>query len=83
MPEWVKEENRSKIFLTLIIITVIGNSIVALGPITANNLSDHIYWRFYKHAPPNTMIHNLNRYGRRPWPEIDRASSESSEPGEA
>jgi len=49
--------------------TILGNGIIALGPLCNDpfSISSTMYWRFYKHSPPDTMKMNLAKYGRRPW----------------
>ena len=55
--------------IVLLIVTVCGNGIVALGPALNDpaGISSWVYWNFYKHSPPQTMKMNLAKYGRRPW----------------
>jgi len=50
----------------LVAATVVFNASICFGPILLNPLADGVYYRFYRHAPPGTMIRNLEHYGRRP-----------------
>ncbi len=59
-----------KLLMTIaLFIAIAGNGTVAFGPILNDptGISSTIYWRFYKHAPKETMEKNLAIYGRRPW----------------
>jgi hypothetical protein len=55
--------------IVLLIVTVSGNGLVALGPALNDpaGISSWVYWNFYKHSPRQTMKMNLAKYGRRPW----------------
>jgi hypothetical protein len=57
------------VLITAVSFAAFGNGIVAFGPALNDpmNISSSIYWRFYKHAPPDSMKLNLDKYGRRPW----------------
>ena len=46
--------------------SVLVNASVAFGPIMMNPLAAHVYRLFYIHAPAETLLINLQRYGRRP-----------------
>ena len=50
----------------LVAATALINATICFGPILLNPLADAVYYRFYRHSPPGTMIRNLERYGRRP-----------------
>jgi hypothetical protein len=42
------------------------NFIVVSGTMTKSELSSQVYYYFYKHGEPTTMIQNLNKYGHYP-----------------
>jgi hypothetical protein len=54
----------------LIAATVIGNALVVFGPVTGarplGRLSSVVYARFYLHGRDDTLLANLDRFGRRP-----------------
>ena len=52
--------------LALLVIAVVANATVAFGPVIHNRFTGQIYYRFYRHASPDSLEVNLNRYGRRP-----------------
>ena len=60
---------RKWLFTGALLIAVAGNGIVSFGPALNDpaGISSTIYWKFYKHAPKETMKKNLAKYGRRPW----------------
>lgn len=49
-----------------IALTVLANASVAFGPVLLNPFAAWVYARFYVHSPPQSMITNLERFGRRP-----------------
>jgi len=51
---------------SLVIVVLIGNFRVSLGPILHDHFASHIYYHFYKHSPSETMYNMLTKYGRRP-----------------
>ncbi len=52
-----------------LIFVIFGNGVVSFGPVLNDpaGISSWVYWKFYKHAPKETMKKNLALYGRRPW----------------
>jgi hypothetical protein len=46
--------------------TIALNASVAFGPVLMNPLAGWVYYKFYAHSPPNSLITNLERFGRRP-----------------
>jgi hypothetical protein len=46
--------------------TIALNASVAFGPVLMNPLASWVYYRFYVHSPPSSLITNLERFGRRP-----------------
>ena len=66
------DENKSskQMLILTILLCVLGNSAVVLGPITVNSqFSSSIYHEFYKHvgySKPLSLYENLITYGRRP-----------------
>jgi hypothetical protein len=61
-----------------IIITVVANAVIVLGPVTLNPVGLYFDWRFYQHAPPDYFAQLLHIYGRRPL-GICRPSHEGDE----
>ncbi|HEX7962468.1 MAG TPA: hypothetical protein VF493_21320 [Terriglobales bacterium] len=51
---------------SLVLATCLGNFFVVFGPVMHNQFSSHIYYRFYRHSPPDTFYNSLTKYGRRP-----------------
>ena len=51
---------------SLFVATCLGNFFVVFGPAMHNHLSSHIYYGFYRHAPPETLYNSITKYGRRP-----------------
>lgn len=49
-----------------IIITVVANAMIVLGPVMMNPAGLYFDWRFYQHAPRATFAELLHIYGRRP-----------------
>lgn len=47
-------------------ITVALNASVAFGPLLMNPLAAFVYHKFYVHSPPESLLINMQRYGRRP-----------------
>lgn len=47
-------------------LTVALNASVAFGPILMNPLAGFVYHKFYVHSPPQSLLVNMQRYGRRP-----------------
>ncbi|HET7707780.1 MAG TPA: hypothetical protein VFM36_16965 [Thermoanaerobaculia bacterium] len=47
-------------------LTVALNASVAFGPILMNPLAGFVYHKFYVHSPPDSLLLNMQRYGRRP-----------------
>lgn len=45
---------------------VIGNAAISFGPVLNSPYTGEFYYRFYRHSPPQTLLDNLRRYGRRP-----------------
>ena len=43
-----------------------GNFLISFGPVLHNHFSSHMYYRFYRHSPPDTLYDSITRYGRRP-----------------
>jgi hypothetical protein len=60
---------RKYVMYVVLVIAVAGNGIVSFGPALNDpaGISSLVYWKFYKHAPRETMKKNLEKYGRRPW----------------
>jgi hypothetical protein len=42
------------------------NASVAFGPVLMNPLAGFVYHKFYIHSPPESLLINMRRYGRRP-----------------
>jgi hypothetical protein len=51
---------------SLLLAACLGNFFVTFGPAMHNHLSSHIYYRFYRHSPPETLYDSITKYGRRP-----------------
>ena len=49
-----------------VVATVVLNASVAFGPVLMNPLAGFVYHKFYVHSPPESLLINLQRYGRRP-----------------
>lgn len=49
-----------------VVLTVLANGSIAFGPALGNPLAGFAYHKFYAHAPPETLLTNLERFGRRP-----------------
>jgi hypothetical protein len=49
-----------------VVATVVLNASVAFGPLLMNPLAGFVYHKFYVHSPPESLLINLERYGRRP-----------------
>lgn len=55
-----------KVASTLFALTVALNATVAFGPLLKNPLASWLFHRFYSRHPPDMMLVNLEKYGRRP-----------------
>lgn len=47
-------------------IAALANASIAFGPVLMNPLAAYAYHKFYIHSPPQSLIVNLQRFGRRP-----------------
>ncbi len=47
-------------------LSILANGSIAFGPVLLNPIAAHVYQRFYSHSPPEAMLVNLRRFGRRP-----------------
>lgn len=47
-------------------LTLALNASVAFGPVLMNPLAGFVYHKFYVHSPPESLLINMQRYGRRP-----------------
>lgn len=50
----------------VVIFAAAANASIAFGPVLMNPLAAWAYHRFYVHSPPESLIVNLERFGRRP-----------------
>ena len=57
---------QKSVFILLIISCFIGSVILNFGVCLKSNLTQWAWYRFYQHAPPNTMQTNLKKFGARP-----------------
>lgn len=55
-----------RLWKAAIAISVIANASVAFGPVLMNPVAAHVYQRFYRHSPAESLLVNLRRFGRRP-----------------
>jgi hypothetical protein len=49
-----------------LVAAILLNASVAFGPVLMNPLAEFVYHRFYIHTPSESLLTNLQRYGRRP-----------------
>lgn len=49
-----------------VIFVIASNASVAFGPVLMNPLAAYAYHKFYVHSPPESLLVNLQRFGRRP-----------------
>lgn len=47
-------------------LTIVLNASIAFGPFLMNPLAGFVYHKFYVHSPPESLLVNMQRYGRRP-----------------
>jgi hypothetical protein len=49
-----------------VIIAVVANAAIVLGPVTLTRLGQFAYHKFYAHSPEHLLLENLRKFGRRP-----------------
>jgi hypothetical protein len=49
-----------------VILVIAANASVAFGPVLMNPLAGYAYHKFYAHSPPESLLVNVRRFGRRP-----------------
>jgi len=54
------------VWSTVVVLTIVANASIAFGPATRNPLAAFAYHKFYAHSPPEALLTNMERFGRRP-----------------
>lgn len=49
-----------------VILAIMANAAIVLGPVTLTPLGQFAYHRFYAHSPEHFLLENLRKFGRRP-----------------
>jgi hypothetical protein len=57
---------RLRLWVTVVVLAIVANGSIAFGPVLLNPIAAYTYHRFYMHSPPESLLINLRRFGRRP-----------------